>query len=95
VAIDNRSLDNELATQLTMPLECSLCLQLLTMCDHLVDDELAAQLLMPPECPHPFQYVAMSDHLADDELVAQRTKPWALAYLQINSQSQGQGTSLE
>jgi hypothetical protein len=65
------------------------------MCDQLVDEELAAQFLMPPECPHSLQYLAMSDRLADDELAAQSTKPQAFAHLQINSESRGQGTSLE
>jgi hypothetical protein len=89
VAIGNQPLDNELAEQVSMRPEDPLRLQLLAMCDHLIDEELAAQLLMPPECPHSLQY------LADHELAAQSAKPQALAHLQIDSESRGQGTSLE
>jgi hypothetical protein len=61
----------------------------------LVDDELAAQPMTLQECVHPLQYAAMGDHLSDDELLSQRTQSRVLAHLQINSQSRGEGTSLE
>jgi hypothetical protein len=70
--MDGRSLDDELAAQLAMSPECTLCLQLLAMRNHLVDDELAAQLTMPTECTLCLQLLAMHNHLEATEPILYR-----------------------